>query len=44
MRLAHGVKVLDRLIAATALSHAMPLATFDKHFAFVPGLTVVQPY
>ena len=44
LRLAHGVKVLDRLIAATALSHKMPIATFDKHFAFIPGLTVVQPY
>lgn len=32
----------DLWIAATALSYRLPLATRDKHFERVPGLTVVN--
>ncbi|MBI1781919.1 MAG: type II toxin-antitoxin system VapC family toxin [Sphingobacteriales bacterium] len=34
----------DLLIAATAISHKMPLATLNKdHFIAVPGLTLITP-
>ena len=32
----------DALIAACALSIDAPVLTFDKHFATIPGLTVLQ--
>lgn len=36
-------KILDRLIAASALSHSLPLATLNTaDFADVPGLNVVD--
>ena len=45
LRLAHGIGVLDMVIAVTAISHGQVLATFNvKHFRAVPGLVAVQPY
>lgn len=45
LKLAHGIGLIDTLVAATALGHNLPLATFNvKHFRVVPGLQVVQPY
>lgn len=39
--LSHGLRVIDALIASTALLHRATLATGNKrHFAFIPGLTV----
>ena len=44
-RLTHAVGILDELIAATALTHQLPLHTFNtKHFAAIPGLKIIQPY
>lgn len=44
LRLAHGIGVLDMLIATTAMAHGMPLATYNsKHYRNVPGLLLVQP-
>ncbi|MGN6367766.1 MAG: PIN domain-containing protein [Phycisphaerae bacterium] len=43
--LTHSLGILDALIAATALTHNLPLHTFNqKHFAAVPGLQTIQPY
>ena len=40
-----GIGVLDIVIAATAVAHGLPLATFNvKHYQHVPGLAIVQPY
>jgi predicted nucleic acid-binding protein len=45
LRLAHGIGVLDMVIAVTAISHGQELVTFNvKHFRAVPGLVTVQPY
>jgi tRNA(fMet)-specific endonuclease VapC len=34
----------DMIVAATAIEHGYPVATFNqKHFQSVPGLTVIQP-
>ena len=34
----------DLIVAATALEHRSPLATFNRrHFTPVPGLTVIEP-
>ncbi len=39
--LSHSMRIPDALIAATALTAALPLATKNqKHFKFVPGLKV----
>lgn len=41
-RLAHGIGSADALIAATALSHAIPLASKNqKHFRSVGGLQLL---
>lgn len=43
--LSHGLGMLDALIAACAIGHAVTLCTFNvKHYAAVPGLTTKQPY
>jgi len=43
--LTHSLGLLDALIAATALTHNLPLHTFNqKHFAAVPNLQTIQPY
>jgi len=43
--LSHGLGLLDALIAATAIGLSAGLNTFNvKHYAAVPGLTLVQPY
>jgi predicted nucleic acid-binding protein len=43
--LTHALGIIDSLIAATALTHGLPLYTFNqKHFAAVPGLKTMQPY
>jgi predicted nucleic acid-binding protein len=43
--LTHALGIIDSLIAATALSHNLPLHTFNqKHFAAVPNLQIIQPY
>ena len=45
LRLAHGLGLLDSLIAACALGLAATLFTFnDKHYRNVPGLIIAQPY
>jgi predicted nucleic acid-binding protein len=44
-KLSDGLDLLDALIAATAIRHDLPLATFNvKHFRAIPDLTIVQPY
>ncbi len=41
---AHGLRLADALIAATALNADCPLATLDqRHFDHVPGLVLVAP-
>lgn len=43
--LSHGTGMLDCLIGLTALSHDMPLHTFNqKHFDAIPSLRTIQPY
>lgn len=43
--LSHGLLLLDAMIAATALQNNLVLATHNiKHFTFLPGLEVKQPY
>ena len=32
----------DIWIAAVALEHSLPLATRDRHFLLVPGLTILE--
>ncbi len=45
LRLAHGVGMIDSLIAATALQHGQTLTTFNvRHFRAIPGLVTIQPY
>jgi predicted nucleic acid-binding protein len=40
--LSHSVHVADALIAATAISHGLPLLTANfKHFSAIGGLEVV---
>ncbi len=36
------IPATDIAIAACALEHDMPVLTFDKHFAHIPGLLVVN--
>ncbi len=44
-RLSHGLGLLDALIAATALRHGATLYTFNsKHYRFLPGLSIAEPY
>ncbi|HEX5727627.1 MAG TPA: type II toxin-antitoxin system VapC family toxin [Longimicrobiaceae bacterium] len=44
-RLSHGLGLLDALIAACAVGQGATLYTFNaKHYQFIPGLTVEQPY
>lgn len=41
----HGVGLNDALIAATALRHALPLATLNaKHYPMLEGGQLIQPY
>ncbi len=40
-KLSHGLEIPDAIIAATALCHDLPLATFNtKDFRFIPNLTL----
>ncbi|MBL8793991.1 MAG: PIN domain-containing protein [Planctomycetia bacterium] len=42
---AHGLGLLDALIAACAVGLSATLFTFnDKHYRVVPGLVTTQPY
>ena len=42
LTLSHGLQLGDALIAATALSHGLPLFTANvKHFSAIEGLSVV---
>lgn len=42
---AHGIGLLDSLIACTVLGMSADLATHNvRHFRAVPGLRLVQPY
>jgi hypothetical protein len=44
-RLSARIGLIDTLIAATAVSRGLPLATFnDRHYRGIPGLVTVQPY
>lgn len=44
-RLSHGLGLLDALIAASAAGRGAKLHTFNlKHYRFVPGLDVEEPY
>lgn len=41
----HGVGLNDALIGATALAHALPLATLNvKHYPMLDIAQVIQPY
>ena|SRR5438105_4435574 len=43
--LAHGLGLLDALIAACAIGLSATLYTFNvKHYQIVPGLKLAQPY
>jgi hypothetical protein len=43
-KLSHGLEIPDAIIAATALHHQLPLATFNKKdFQFIPGLELYLP-
>lgn len=45
IKLAHGLDIIDMLIAQTAIGLGSPLLTFNtKHLRAVPGLTITQPY
>jgi predicted nucleic acid-binding protein len=44
-QLSHGIGFLDCMIAATALTNGLALATANyKHFQMIPGLKVERPY
>jgi hypothetical protein len=41
----HGLSIPDALIAATAITQELQLATDnDRHFQVIPGLSVKRPY
>lgn len=43
--LSHNAGLIDVLIGQTAIMLNMPLHTFNhKHYAFIPGLKIIQPY
>jgi len=43
--LSHGLLIPDALIAASALTHGLPLYTKNvRHFQMIPQLTVLRPY
>ena len=45
LRLAHGIGLLDTVIAATATGAGLTLATLNvRHFRHIPGLTILRPY
>ena len=45
LRLAHGIGLLDTVIAATARGRKETLVTFNvRHYRHVPGLVTLQPY
>jgi predicted nucleic acid-binding protein len=45
LNLSQGIGPLDAVVAALALRHGLPLATYNvKHFRGIKGLTIVQPY
>jgi predicted nucleic acid-binding protein len=45
LRLAHGLDLVDALIAQTAIALGEPLYTFNtKHFGPIPELKTIQPY
>ncbi len=45
LHLSHGIGLVDMLNAATALTHSLPLCTFNvKHYRLVPNLATEQPY
>lgn len=45
LRLSHGLRGFDPLIATTALEQGETLYTFNrKHFQVVPGLVIATPY
>ena len=43
-RLGHIIPVTDGIIAACALSAGASVLTIDKHFSYIPGLTVLKEY
>jgi predicted nucleic acid-binding protein len=45
LRLAHGIGMVDTVIAATATGAGLTLVTLNvRHFRHIPGLTVLRPY
>ncbi len=45
LHLSHGIGLVDMLNAATALTHSLPLCTFNvKHYRLIPHLATEQPY
>lgn len=44
-KLAHGIGIIDMLIAQTAIGRDATLMTFnERHFRGIPGLTFAAPY
>ncbi|HEY3331231.1 MAG TPA: PIN domain-containing protein [Capsulimonadaceae bacterium] len=45
LHLAQGTGLIDVLIAGTAISHQVPLYTFNiRHYKNIPDLHITQPY
>jgi len=45
LRLAHGIGLLDTVIAATATGAGLTLVTLNvRHFRHIPGLTILRAY
>jgi predicted nucleic acid-binding protein len=45
LRLAHGIGMIDTVIAATATGADLTLATLNvRHFRHIPGLKILRPY
>lgn len=44
-RLRHGARMIDTLVAQTALTFDVPLHTFNvRHYRYIPDIRVIAPY